>query len=425
MALLLLFAFVSGLLTIFAPCVWPLLPVVLSASTVGNRRSPLGIVLGLMGSFGLVTLGASYAVQSLHVDPDKLRLFAVIVIAYLGISMLIPDLERVHQIVLGGAVRAIRPAPAAPARGLGSGALLGISLGIVWSPCAGPILATITALAVTARVSTALVFVTSAYLVGVGIPLFAFAYGGQRLLRRLTILKRFPRHAHRVFGMVIVLTALGIYSNYDKVLAARLSDLTPQYSGALIAFERDRIVTQRLALLNQRTRSATDAAQHRRTTSCPKNLCDQHYRAPEFVGISHWLNTARPLTMRSLRGRVVLIHFWTFDCINCIHTLSKVEGWYEKYRKNGFVVIGVHSPEFAYEKVTSNVQAALGRFNIRYPVPQDNDLRTWDAFQNAFWPAEYLIDAHGFVRFTYAGEGNYGNTETAIRDLLGEAGHHV
>lgn len=122
---------------------------------------------------------------------------------------------------------------------------------------------------------------------------------------------------------------------------------------------------------------------------------------------------------------MVLVDFWTFDCINCIHTLPKVGGWYAKYRKDGFIVIGVHSPEFAYEKGTSNVQAALRRFNIHYPVPQDNDLRTWDAFKNIFWPAEYLIDARGYVRWTFAGEGNYGNTETAIRDLLQEAGHHV
>lgn len=378
-----------------------------------------------MWSFGLVTLSASYAVQSLHVDPDTLRMLAVVVIAYFGVSMLIPALERVHQIVLSRIVRSFRPTPVARAKSVGSGVLLGVSLGIVWSPCAGPILATITALALTARVSSALVFVTSAYMVGVGIPLFAFAYGGQRLLRRLTIMKRFPRHVHRVFGAIIVLTALGIHSSYDKVLAAKLSDLTPQYSGMLTAFESDRVVTQQLATLKQQADTTTNRSQQQRAASCPKSLCDQHYRAPEFTGISHWLNTARPLTVRSLKGRVVLVDFWTFDCINCIHTLPKVRGWYEKYRKDGFVVIGVHSPEFAYEKVTSNVQAALGRFHIRYPVPQDNDLRTWDAFKNIFWPAEYLIDARGYVRWTYAGEGNYGNTETAIRDLLGEAGRHV
>lgn len=129
--------------------------------------------------------------------------------------------------------------------------------------------------------------------------------------------------------------------------------------------------------------------------------------------------------MRHLRGKVVLVDFWTFDCINCIHALPSVTGWYEKHRKDAFVVVGVCSPEFAYEKITSNVQAALGRFNIQHPVAQDNDLRTWDVYQNEVWPAEYLVDARRYLRRTFAGEGDYGNTESAIRALVREAGHHI
>ncbi|MGI8827371.1 MAG: cytochrome c biogenesis protein DipZ [Chloroflexota bacterium] len=425
MSPLLAFAFLSGFLTIFAPCVWPLLPVVLSASAVGNRKTALGIVVGVTGSFGLVTLSASYVVASLHVDPNTLRLVAVVVIAYLGVSMLVPALARLQESALSRFTNMLPGAGRRDANVLGSGMLLGVSLGVVWSPCAGPILATITTLALMARVSGDLVLVTACYMAGVAIPLFAFAYGGQRLLRRLTVMKRYSGHAHRVFGAVIVLTAIGIYSSYDKVVEAQLLNVAPQYSQTLIKFESAPAVQQQLTRLKSQHDSARRPSHHKRVALCPKSLCDLHYRAPAFQGISHWLNTARPLTLHSLRHRVVLVDFWTFDCINCIHTLPSVVNWYTKYRRDGFVVIGVHTPEFAYEKDTGNVQNALRRFNITYPVPQDNDFRTWNAYNNQYWPAEYLVDGRGYVRRMVAGEGSYGDTEAAIRALLRETGRHV
>ena len=149
--------------------------------------------------------------------------------------------------------------------------------------------------------------------------------------------------------------------------------------------------------------------------------------APEFVDNQHWFNTPgdRPLTMRSLRGRVVLIDFWTYSCINCLRTLPYLRAWDRRYRKDGLTIVGVHSPEFPFEKDTGNVAAAIARNDIHYPVAQDNDLATWRAWGNQYWPAEYFVDAKGQVRFAHFGEGEYDEKEHVIRSLLAEAGHHV
>ncbi|MEM5427932.1 thioredoxin family protein [Cupriavidus oxalaticus] len=143
-------------------------------------------------------------------------------------------------------------------------------------------------------------------------------------------------------------------------------------------------------------------------------------KAPEFTGIEKWLNS-EPLTLAGLRGKVVLVDFWTFDCINCIRTLPHVRQWYDKYRDKGLVVVGVHTPEFGYEKSTANVQAAIKRFDIRYPVAQDNMYATWNAWRNQYWPALYLVDASGNVVYKHFGEGNYAQTEAAIQKALADA----
>lgn len=148
-------------------------------------------------------------------------------------------------------------------------------------------------------------------------------------------------------------------------------------------------------------------------------------RAPEFTGISHWINTDASLTIASLKGKVVLVDFWTYTCINCIRTLPHVVGWYEKYKDKGFVVVGIHTPEFEFEKNTQNVENAVKQYHINYPVGQDNEYKTWSAFANQYWPAHYLIDAKGNIRYTHFGEGEYDITEKNIQRLLEEAGNSI
>lgn len=401
MPLLLAFAFISGLVTIFAPCIWPLLPIILSSTTTGGHRKPLGITLGIITSFAIFTLTLSYIVKLIPFDPNILRLLSVLIIGFLGLSLVIPKLSA----ILEGFVSRLssRFTPQNQSNGFWSGLITGLSLGIVWSPCAGPILATIATLAATQSVDFKVILVTIVYVLGVGIPLFIFATLGRSILTKTPILSRYTGVVQRIFGVIMILTAIAIYTNYDKVLQVKLLDFFPAYTQYLTALESQPEVSKQLQNLKG---------------SPPPTLI----MAPDFVGITKWLNTTKPLTMADLKGRVVLIDFWTYTCINCIRTLPHVTAWYEKYKDKGFMVIGVHTPEFEFEKNTENVLAAMKQYGINYPVAQDNDYLTWQAYNNHYWPAEYLLDTKGNVRRTHFGEGGYEETEKAIQDLLQEAG---
>lgn len=401
MSILLIFAFISGLVTIFAPCIWPLLPIILSATASGGHRKPLGITLGIITSFAFFTLTISYIVKIIPFNPDVLRLFAVIVIGFLGLVLVIPALSN----ILEGSVSRLssRFAPKKSGSGFWSGLLTGFSLGIVWSPCAGPILATIATLAATRQVNFQIILVTLVYVLGVGIPLFIFATLGRNLLTKTPQLSKYTGIIQQIFGAIMILTAILILTNYDKVLQAKLLNVFPSYSKYLTALETQPEVKKQLDELGGRIANP--------------NLG----QAPELTGITKWLNSD-PVSLAQLKGKVVLIDFWTYTCINCIRTLPHVTSWYEKYKDRGFVVIGIHTPEFEFEKNTDNVLNAIKQYSIRYPVAQDNNYSTWNAYGNQYWPAEYLIDAKGNVRRTHFGEGEYDQTEKAIQDLLKEAG---
>ncbi len=416
MIVLIGFAFLAGLVTILAPCIWPILPIILSSSVAskGHKR-PLGITLGIMLSFGFFTLAISYLVKIFHFDPNSLRVVAVFVIGFLGLTMVVPSLSRAVEGFISR-LSSYFGQRSKQGSGFGAGFLTGLSLGIVWSPCAGPILAAIATLAATGKVTFTVVLVTAAYVIGVGIPLFIFAYGGQRVITRTRFLSAHLGKIQQGFGVIIILAAVAIYTNYDRYIETRLLNAFPQFT--LNGFESDSAVTEQLNLLKGvRPVKYTDPPQ--------SNLFNADYRAPDFVSVTKWLNTDGPISMKSLRGKVVLVDFWTYTCINCIRTLPHVTEWYDKYRDKGFVVIGVHTPEFQFEHNTDNVLDAMKMYHIHYPVAQDNDYATWDNYNNEYWPAEYLIDANGVVRRTHFGEGEYDKMELAIQDLLRQAGQSV
>lgn len=419
MIVLLVFAFISGFITIFAPCIWPLLPIILSSTTTGGTKKPLGITLGIITSFAIITLSISYIVSIIPFDPNVLRYFAVVVIGFLGLTLLIPPLAHMlegYVSRLSGKMGAVR----GNGDGFTSGLITGLSLGIVWTPCAGPILATIATLAATQAVNFQIVLVTIAYVIGVGIPLFVFARIGQRLLTANRFVSKYTGIIQQIFGVIMILTALSIATNYDKYLQAKLLDAFPSYSMILNQFEGNEIVEQELdSLKGNKTDTKIDMRFPQSKGVLPV-LAD----APEFAGISNWINS-EPLTMQELKGKVVLIDFWTYTCINCIRTLPYVTSWYEKYKNDGFVVVGVHTPEFEFEKNTANVEAATVQYKINYPVAQDNDYGTWNAYNNQYWPAHYLIDANGKIRYVHFGEGKYDETEQAIKTLIEEAGKDV
>ena len=430
MLTLLIFSFVSGLLTILAPCIWPLLPIILSSTTKQGKNRPLGIVLGIVLSFTIFTLTISYIVKLIPFDPNSLRLFAVVVIGVLGLTFLIPKLSSIIE----GAVSKLiarfggKLLQSGQNSGFGSAFVTGVALGLVWSPCAGPILASIATLAATRAVNFQVILVTLVYTLGVGIPLFIFALVGNKLFTRTRFLSSKLGVIQQIFGVIMILTAIAIYTNYDKTLQVKLLDAFPSFTEFLIGIEETDSVQEELDKLQGGKDMPKDVDMGNiiipKTNKTQPERLPNYGKAPEIIGITNWLNS-QPLTPADLKGKVVLIDFWTYTCINCIRTLPHVTGWYEKYKDDGFVVIGVHSPEFEFEKKTENVQNAIKQYSINYPVAQDNDFKTWRNYNNRYWPAKYLIDSEGNLRYSHFGEGKYEETEMAIQELLRERGDFV
>lgn len=415
MPLLYFFAFLSGLVTIFAPCIWPILPIVLAASVNGGHRKPLGITLGVIISFGVLTLALSYILKFIPFDPNILRYVAAAIIALLGLTLVVPKFSGILEGAVSRLSGRFQVGGAASGTGFWPGFIIGLSLGVVWAPCAGPILATIAALAATQKVSLDLILVTVFYVIGVGIPLFIFATVGRKIFTQTRRLNKYTGIIQRIFGVIMIITALLIVTNYDKVISAKLLNVFPSFGNGLTALESTGVVTQGLNELKG-TKNETLFANE-------DSLFNANTPAPDFIGITNWLNTdGKPLTIADLKGKVVLVDFWTYTCINCIRTLPYVTSWYDKYHDKGFVVVGIHTPEFEFEKNTKNVENAIKQYKINYPVGQDNNYATWNNYSNQYWPAEYLIDAQGNIRRTHFGEGEYDQMEEAIQKLLKENG---
>src|SRR4051812_44150815 len=409
MALLVLFAVAAGAGTALSPCVLPVLPALLSVGATGGRRRPLGVVLGPATTFTVTGAGFAEGVDGVGLGDGTLRALAVIALLGFGAALLAPRLAERLEAPLS---RLARFGPRSRGEGFWSGLAVGGALGFVYAPCAGPVLAAV--ISVDAASGAAL-SVALAYALGTAIVLLAFCLGGRRVLARVR-----PAVLPRALGVVMVLTALAILTQVDLRFQTALAEHAPGFlvdpTGSL---ERSRPVEQRLAELRGRARFAGTA--HARTGAPLKVLGE----APEFAGTGHWFNTpgGRPLTLAGLRGRVVLVDFWTYTCINCLRTLPHVRAWDARYRGRGLTVVGVHTPEFDFEHDTDNVRAAIARSRLRYPVVQDNDYATWNAWGNQYWPAKYLVDAKGRVRYVHFGEGGYDRTERAVRSLLEEAGH--
>ena len=413
-------AFISGLFTILAPCIWPLLPIVLADVTQSNsKRRPLGITAGVAISFAFFTLAISALESSIGFSPNVLRKMAVVVLLVIGISMVVPALSRRMEASISSISGKFGGIGKNQRSDFSGGFVTGLALGVVWTPCSGPILASVATLAATNKVSLQVVVVTLFYVAGVSIPLFGFAVGGQKLLAKS---RRLSKHTGRIqiaSGVIMIITAVGIYTNYDKTIEAKLLNAIPSYSNALTKIESGSGVTKALSKLKGSKSVPTTVSGNQ------SGLFNANETAPEIRGIEKWLNTSGPQTLASLKGKVVLVDFWTYSCINCLRTLPHVEAWYNKYHSSGFEVIGVSTPEFAFEKDPGNVSRAIKQYGIPYPVALDNNYKTWNAYNNQYWPAEYLIDATGKIRRTEFGEGNYPESEQAIRTLLANAGHKI
>jgi cytochrome c biogenesis protein CcdA/thiol-disulfide isomerase/thioredoxin len=411
MLVLVAFAFLAGIVTILSPCILPILPIVLSGSVGGEKKRPLGIIAGFIVSFTFFTLFLTKIVQLTGIPSDTLRIVAAIVLIVFGLSLFIPNFQALTEKLFSKL--SIFAPKANPNAGLWGGFVIGLSIGLIWTPCVGPILASVIALAATSQVNTITFLITLAYSLGSAIPMFFIMYGGRNLLNKAPWLVKNSEGIQKGFGVLMILLAIGIFTNLDRQFEAYIAS-TP-YGANLTQLENNDVVTEQLNNLKGKSSSITDAI----------GMFNANTPAPEFTGITKWLNTDKPLTLKELKGKVVLVDFWTYTCINCIRTLPHVTSWYDKYKEQGFVVVGVHTPEFAFEKETTNVENAIKQYNIHYPIAQDNDYATWNAYNNQYWPAHYLIDAKGVIRQVHFGEGKYEETEKAIQVLLKEAGKNV
>ena len=399
MLLLLFFAVVVGAGTAVSPCVLPVLPAMLSASGTGGRRRPLGIVVGLTTTFAITIIGIAKVVDGIGLGVDPLRDVAIVVLAIYGVALVVPQIgDRLERPLAALS----RLGPRTRGEGFASGLIVGAALGFVYTPCAGPILAAV--ISVSAATGRA-VAVGLAYSLGTGLMLLALAL-------------------QRGLGVVMVATAIVLATMLDVKLNQWIAENIPNVN--ISAFVDDsHAVSKRLA--DVRPGRAPGSAQPPGADAVPgvTSLSLPDFGpAPAFVGTERWFNTpgGRPLSIRGLRGRVVLIDFWTYTCINCIRTLPYLEAWDAKYRSKGLTIIGIEAPEFPFERSAGNVLDAIHQFGIHYPVVQDNNLDTWNAWGNEYWPADYLVDASGNVRYISIGEGDYGTTQTAIRKLLAQAG---
>lgn len=401
-----LLTFIAGLLTALAPCVLPLLPVILGGSVAGGRadkRRPYIITGSLVVSLIVFTLLLKVSTVFIAIDPRVWTIGSGVLVIILGIFMLVPDLwariiarlgiEQRAQGLLGSA-----------SKGHGStlsAVLIGAALGPVFSSCS-PTYAWVVATVVPASPVRGMVYL-AIYCLGVATALLAIALLGRRLLTNIRWASNPYGWFQRGIALLFIVVGVFVATGWDKTVQTYLVD---KDFLNLIKLEQ-RLVPQG----NDQTPNGAV-------------LNVTPYQAPELKNIAAWINSD-PLTLAGLRDKVVLIDFWTYSCINCQRTQPYVNAWYDKYNRDGFVIIGVHAPEFSFEKVPDNVKRAVADDGIQYPVALDNDFSTWNSYNNQYWPAKYLIDKNGQVRYTHFGEGDYDATETAIQTLLKETGRTV
>jgi cytochrome c biogenesis protein CcdA/thiol-disulfide isomerase/thioredoxin len=414
--LLAVLAFLGGALTIISPCILPVLPFVFARQDRSFLRGTLPLLVGMAVTFALIaTLAAVGGAWAVRVNSLG-RLVALVLLAVFGVALLsksFADWIARPFVALGnrllerqGAADSVLPS-----------ALLGVATGFLWAPCAGPILGLILTGAAISGPSARTSLLLLAYALGAMSSLALATLAGARVFRAFKSSLRATDWLRRGLGVAVLAGVCAIALGWDTGLLTRLSFASTSHVeqsliGALRGAGGTRVQGAPLAVAGKDATSAAGA---------PAAAPPVEGELPPLTGATAWLNSA-PLDGQQLRGKVVLIDFWTYSCINCLRTLPYLKAWYERYKDHGFVIIGVHAPEFAFEKDEANVRRAVSDLGIRYPVAIDNDYVIWRAFDNQYWPAHYFIDAEGRIRGHHFGEGGYQESEELIRELLGEAG---
>ncbi len=417
-----LIGLLGGLITGISPCILPVLPVIFLTAGArpttrgkapevipAKRSRPYWIIAGLVLSFSVVTLLGSLLLGLLSIPQDAIRWAGVAVLIAIGIGMLFPGFERLLE----------KPFQRLPRRSVGDGGNgfgMGLALGTIFVPCAGPVLAAIIVAGATGRIGPETVLLTLSFAIGVAIPLLVFALAGREVAQRIRGFRKRERAIRITGGVALVALAVGLAFNVPQILQRLLPDYTSGLQQGLAESEAGENALGLGGLVTDENRELDNCENGAETlASCG--------RAPSITGIESWLNTpdGEGVDLGRLRGKVVLVDFWAYSCINCQRSIPHVIAWDRAYRDAGLQVIGVHSPEYAFEKERANVEAGARGFGITYPVALDNNLATWTNYRNRYWPAHYLIDAQGTVRHISFGEGNYAATEQLIRELLQDA----
>jgi cytochrome c biogenesis protein CcdA/thiol-disulfide isomerase/thioredoxin len=428
---------VGGLITGISPCILPVLPVILMSGAqsaratagvpgvAGSVPSPPGklsraeslrpylVIAGLVVSFSAVTLAGSALLSLLHLPQDAIRWLGLVALVAIGVGLIFPPFEALLE----------KPFSWLPQKQFGSGSSgfgLGLTLGVLYVPCAGPVLAAIVLAGATGSIGLPTIALTLSFAVGAVVPLLIFALAGRRVAERVRAFRRRQREIRIAAGVVTILLAVALVFNLPAALQRAIPDYTMSFQQKLGGGDEVRrqlnlggVVNDQNAALSNCTDGAT------KLENCGT--------APNIKGIGHWLNTpgGAPVDLKSLHGKVVLIDFWAYSCINCQRSIPHVVGWYNAYHDKGFDVVGVHTPEYAFEHDKGNVATAAAELGITYPVALDNDYATWTNYRNQYWPAHYLIDASGTVRHIKFGEGDYDVTEHLIRQLLSQMDKNV
>lgn len=376
--------FLEGLALIVSPCILPILPIILAGSLSGSKKRPIGIIIGFVVIFALFTFFSRKLVQYSGIDLNLIRHISYGILLLLGVMMLSTYLTESFNQLTQRLINTGSGFSSAnnPQGGFISGVLFGSLIAIIWTPCAGPILAAIIVQIVIQKTNLLSFLTILAFGMGAAVPMFLIALFGREIMMKLTIIKTHTKLFRKLLGAIIIASVC--YMVYSE-------------GGVSVAL--------------------ASGAQTASTNALEDGLSNP-YPAPALRGIVAWINSP-PLQMSELKGKVVLIDFWTYSCINCIRTLPYVKDWYNKYHKDGLVVIGVHTPEFEFEKNLDNVKNAVAKDGILYPVALDSQFETWQNYNNQYWPAQYLIDKNGNVVYDHFGEGNDDVTENNIRFLLG------
>ena len=410
--LLLLLAYLGGVLTLLSPCILPVLPFVFARADRPFLRSTLPLLLGMALTFtvvaSLAAVGSQWVAQANQIG----RWVALVLMAVFAIALLWPTLAD-HLLApfqrIGARLSARADAADAAGRGgAWTSLLIGIATGLLWAPCAGPILGLVLTGAALNGASVGTSSLLLAYALGAVTALALAVWVGGRVFRALQARLGLGNVVRRVLGVAALLAVVAIGLGWDTGLLTRLSAVsTARIEQGLL----DAVPDAQPAAPPMMMMAAGQAG-------APLPV---EGTLPSLSGATGWLNSP-PLTAEQLRGKVVLIDFWTYSCINCLRAMPFVHEWAQRYRDHGLVVVGVHTPEFAFERDPRNVMKAVQQLKVEYPVALDNQYSIWRAFNNRYWPAHYFIDAQGNIRGHQFGEGNYAHSEQVIRRLLVEAG---